>query len=76
MKRFLKTFVLLIISLFALVSGVDAALDHLSHIPSQSTIVVYNEKGVAVLTYSGDLTTGKTSMKPIAVLAPGLTHRS
>ena len=76
MKRFLKTFVLLIISLFVLVSGVDAALDHLSHVPTQSTFIVYNEKGVAVLAYSGDVTNGKSCIKPSAVIAPGLTHRS
>lgn len=76
MKRFLKTFVLLIISLFVLVSGVDAALDHLSRVPTQSTFVVYNEKGVAVLAYYGDVTNGKACVKPSAVIASGLTHRS
>jgi len=54
-KRFTKTFILLIISLFVLVSGVNVTLDRLSQSPTQSTYTFYNEKGVAVFAYTGDL---------------------
>lgn len=76
MKRFLKTFLLLIFSLFLLVSGVDKALDQLTQAPTQNSFVVYNEKGVAVLAYNGDLSSGKAYLKPEAALAPSFIHRS
>jgi hypothetical protein len=55
MKRHLKVFVLLMISLFVLMSGVDATLDHLAHAPSQNAFASYNQKGQVVVAYSGDL---------------------
>ena len=55
MKRFLKTFSLLIFSLFLVVSGVNAALDHLSRSVAQNSFTVYDEQGSVVLAYDGDL---------------------
>lgn len=57
MKRFLKTFVLLIVSLFVLLSGVDAALDQLSQSGTQNSLIVYTDNGTAILAYNGDLNT-------------------
>jgi hypothetical protein len=74
-KRFLKTFALLIVSLFLVVSGVDAALDHLSHSATQSSFTVYNEQGGVVLAYNGDLNACKAYVKPGPVAVPFL-HRT
>lgn len=76
MKRFLKTFALLIVSLFLVVSGVDAALDHISHSAAQNTVTVYNEQGRVVLAYNGDLTTCKVCLKPGPVAVPFFLHRT
>jgi hypothetical protein len=70
-KRFLKTLVLLTVSLFLVVSGVDAALDHISHSVTQSSLTVYNEQGSIVLAYNGDLSACKAGAKPA-----GFLHRS
>ncbi|MEI9999514.1 MAG: hypothetical protein WDO13_10280 [Verrucomicrobiota bacterium] len=75
LKRFLKTLVLLVISLFVLVSGVNAALDQVSHSAAQSSIVVYNEKGQMVLAYDGDLN-GKVLAKPLSSYLPRFLHRT
>jgi hypothetical protein len=75
-KRFLKTFVLLMVSLFLVVSGVDAALDHLSHSVTQNSFTVYNEQGSVVLAYDGDLSACKAYAKPGPVAAPGFLHRT
>ena len=76
MKRFLKTFALLIVSLFLVVSGVDAALDHLSHSVTQNSFTVYNEQGSLVLAYDGDLNACKAYAKPGPVAAPSFLHRT
>jgi hypothetical protein len=76
MKRFLKTFALLIVSLFLVVSGVDAALDHLSHSVTQNSFTVYNEQGTAVLAYDGDLSVFKAYAKPGPVAVPSFLHRT
>ena len=76
MKRFLKTLALLIVSLFLVASGVDAALDHLSHSVTQNSFTVYDEQGTAVLAYDGDLSACKVCVKPGSVLAPGFLHRT
>ena len=74
MKQFLRIFTLLIVSLFLAVSGIDAALDHLSRSVTQSSLTGYNEQGNAILAYNGDLNAGKA-----AYAKPGpasLLHRS
>jgi hypothetical protein len=71
-KRFLKTLALLIVSLFLLVSGVDAALDHLSHGVTQNSLTVYNEQGTVVLAYNGDMSGCKVYVKPV----PSFLHRT
>jgi hypothetical protein len=76
MKRFLKTLALLIVSLFLLVSGVDAALDHLSHSPSQSSFIGYNEQGTVLFAYEGNLSECKVCVKPGSVATPAFLHRT
>jgi hypothetical protein len=76
MKRFLKTFVLLIVSLFLVVSGVDRALDHLSHSVTQNSFTVYNEQGSVVLAYDGDLSVCKAYGKPGPIAVPSFLHRT
>ena len=75
-KRFLKTFAFLIVSLFLVVSGVDAALDRLSHSVTQNSFTVYNEQGSVVLAYDGDLSVCKAYAKSGPVAAPGFLHRT
>ena len=76
MKRFLKTFVLLILSLFVLVSGVDATLDHLSHSVTQSSYTVYGKKGEILVAYSGDLSLCQSYAKPGTITALTFQRRS
>lgn len=75
MKRFMKTFAFLIVSLFLVVSGVDAALDHLSHSRTQNAITEYDEQGIAVLAYEGDLNGCKVCFKP-GLITPNFLHRT
>jgi len=75
-KRFLKTLALLVVSLFLLVSGVDAALDHLCHSVAQSSFTVVNEQGGVVLAYDGDLNACKAYAKPGPIAAPSFLHRT
>ncbi len=76
MKRFLKTIVLLVVSLFFVVSGVDAALDRLAHSPAQGSLTVYDEQGGIVLAYDGDLSGNKPFGKLAPVVTPGFFHRT
>ena len=76
MKRFLKTLALLIVSLFLIVSGVDAGLNHLSHSVTQNSFTVYDEHGVVVLAYEGDLNACKAYAKPGPVAVPSFLHRT
>ena len=73
MKRFLKTLALLMVSLFLVASGVDCALDRISHSMTQSAVTVYSEQGRVVLAYNGDLNAVKTG-KPF--IAPTFFHRT
>jgi len=75
-KRFLKTLALLIVSLFVLVSGVDAALDHISHSVTQSSFTVYNEQGGVLYAYEGNLSDCKVCLKPNLVPTPTFLHRT
>jgi len=76
LKRFLKTSVLLVIGLFLLASGFNAALDGVGHCATQSSFTVYNEKGGVILAYDGDLAGCKAINKPVPVTAPVLFHRT
>ena len=67
-QRFLTILVLLTITLFLVVSGVDAALNHVSRSESQSSLTVYNEQGAVVLAYDGDLHAFKVDTKPAGIL--------
>ena len=71
MKRLLKVLTLLVVSLFALVSGVDVTLDRMSHTVTQSAFTCYNQKEQVVATYDGDLTLCQTYPKPPPAVAPG-----
>jgi hypothetical protein len=75
-KRFLKTFALLSLSLFLVASGVDAALDRLSHADTQNSFTVYNEQGSVVLAYDGDLSVCKAFIRPEPAAVPNLFHRT
>ena len=76
MKRFLKTFALLIVSLFLVASGVDAALDQLAHSETQSSFTVYGGQGNVVLAYDGDLNACKAYAKPGPAAVPIFLHRT
>jgi hypothetical protein len=76
MKRFFKVFVLLIVCLFLLVSGVDATLDQISKSPDQSHWTLYDSKGVLVISYSGDLRYLKPYVRPGKIVQTEFIHRS
>ena len=76
MKRFLKVSVLLVTSLFLVVSGVNTGLDRLSHSPTQSNFTQYDEKGTPVLSYTGDLSQMTPSLKRAFVTEFHYIHRS
>jgi len=73
-KRFLKVFALLMISLFLLAAGVDAALDHFTRTTAQSSLTVCDEKGSTLFAYSGDLNDCKAFGKPAT--SPVFLHRT
>jgi len=75
-KRFLKTLVFLVVSLFLVASGVNRALDHLSHSVTQNSFTVYNEQGSVLMAYNGDLSMCKVCVKPGSVATPGFLHRT
>lgn len=65
MKRFFKILTLLIVSLFLLVSGVDATLDHMTRSAAQNSCAWYSEKGDTVLACTGDFPLDlKSCVKP------------
>jgi hypothetical protein len=76
MKRFLKTLVLLVASLFLIGSGVNAALDRLTHSAKQNSFTVYNQHGNLVFAYNGDLNACRVCVKPGPTTAPIFLHRS
>ena len=76
MKRFLKTFAALIILLLILVSGVDAALDLLSHSSAQTSLTVYDQRGTAVVAYTGDLSACRAIGKSGTLVLPSFLHRT
>jgi len=71
-KRFLKVFAFLIVSLFLVATGVDAALDHLSHTSTQNSVSVCDAQGTTLFAYSGDLSVCKAFAKP----SPIFLHRT
>lgn len=74
MKRFLKTLSFLIIGLFALVSGVNSALDRLSGHTSKSSLVVYDDKGTTVVAYQGNLDECKMLVAKSGMLSQPFIH--
>jgi hypothetical protein len=76
-KRFVVTLGLLSLSLFALVSGVNAALDRLTQAPVQNSFVVYDEGGRALYAYNGDLNYCPVSIHQTpSVTGPHFLHRT
>jgi hypothetical protein len=61
-----------------LVSGVDATLGHLSHTCAQSSLTVYDDRGIAVLACTGDINDCKTLGKAGAAVLPTMRflHRT
>jgi hypothetical protein len=76
MKRFLKVLVLLVVSLFVLMSGVDAMLDHLTRSVSASSYTLYDDQGNVLLAYTGDLALCRTGIKPGAPTPSNFLHRT
>jgi hypothetical protein len=76
-KRFLITLGLLTVSLFALISGVNAALDRYAHSPAQNSFEVYDDQGRTLFAYSGDLNDCNVGVKPTSAFAvPRFLHRT
>jgi hypothetical protein len=74
-KRSFKLLVFLVICLFALVSGVDATLDHYSRCISQNSYTLYNERGEVVASFMGDPAAFPGEAHPAPSLARTL-HRT
>jgi len=64
------------VSLFLVVSGVDAALDHITHSLAQSSFTVYSDQGGVVLAYDGDLGACKAFSKTGPAVVPNFLHRT
>ena len=76
-KRFLLTISLLLLSLFALAYGVNAALDRMTRAPAQNSVVIYDDQGNALYAYSGDLSGCAVTLRPSANLTgPHFLHRT
>jgi hypothetical protein len=76
-KRFLITLGLLILSLFALVSGVSAALEHMNQSPAQNSVVFYDEQGNTLYAYNGNLNDCAVSLRPnTSIAGPHFLHRT
>ena len=76
MKKFFKTFALLLLGMFLLVSGMDAGLGRLSASAQQGSFTVYNERGETVFAYNGDLNACRALAKPSVNWAPRFLHRT
>lgn len=76
MKRFLKTLTLLVVSLFLLVSGVNATLDRLTQSTEQTSFTFYNAKGNEVVAYNGKVGLYKVYAKPEVVTPFYVLHRT
>jgi len=76
-KRFMLTLAVLCLTLLAFAAGVNAALDRLSELPTQSSIVVYDEQGHALFAYNGDLHSVNLNVRPASNFAvPSFLHRT
>ena len=76
MNRFLKTSVVLLIAIFALVTGVDATLDHMTRSASQNSFNWYDERGESVVSFEGNLAECHSYLKPGPVGATSLLHHN
>jgi len=76
MKRFFKVLALLVVALFALVSGVDVTLDHMSRSATQGTLTCYDQKGRVVANYNGDLALCPIAPKPQPLVPANVLPRT
>ncbi len=76
-KRFLIAFVLLLVVLSALATGVNAALERVTKSPSQSSFVVYDDQGRALFAYQGNLKDCNVCVRPtVSFVGPRYLHRT
>jgi hypothetical protein len=75
-KRFFRTLGLLVLGLFALLSGVNAALDHMTQSPAQNSVVIYDDQGHTLYAYNGNLNNCSVTLRPVANLGPHFLHRT
>jgi hypothetical protein len=76
-KRFIITLGLLIVSLFMLVTGVNAALDRVAKSPAQNSLVIYDDQGRPLFAYNGDLNDCTVSVRPsTSFVGPHFLHRT
>jgi hypothetical protein len=54
MKRFLQTFLLLVVGLLVLTTGVNSTLDGLGRSPAQNLLTWYSEKGAVLMAFTGE----------------------
>ncbi len=76
MKRFLPTLALLTVGLLLLTSGVNATLNCLDRAPSENSFVWYNEKGVAIMTFTGFSALVQKFPHPARPTTSSLFHRT
>jgi hypothetical protein len=76
-KRFLLALGLLILCLFALATGVNAALERMGQTSVQNSVVIYDDQGHALYAYNGDLNACPVSLHPATNLTgPHFLHRT
>jgi hypothetical protein len=76
MNRFLKTFVLLIVALVSLASGVSATLDCLGRSPAQNSFTWYDERGGLVVAYDGEQALAQKFPRPVRAVSSFFVHRT
>jgi hypothetical protein len=74
MKRFLKVLALLTVGVFAVVSGLDVTLDHISSTVTQSEFTCYNQKGQVIAEYHGAMALAQVSPLPQPVAPMNVLH--
>jgi hypothetical protein len=65
MKRFVKTFISLMVVLLLLITGVNTALDHVAAAPEQASFIYYSAQGRPLYVYDGNLTVCKAFNHPM-----------
>jgi hypothetical protein len=76
MKRFLLTFLAVMAAVMLLTSGLNATLERMDRAPLENTFVCYNNKGEAVLTFTGLQALIQKFPRPLRPAASSLYHRT